>query len=74
VDEALSNLDEDLNKHLRQKLLPLHAQLSFTLLYGTHDGGEACEIGTRIVRMHQGRIEQILSTEEVKARSSMNPR
>lgn len=67
MDEPLSNLDEELNKHLRQELLRLHAQLGFTLLYVTHDGAEATEIGTRIIRMRQGRIEQIIFTEELKA-------
>ncbi|HEU5237927.1 MAG TPA: ABC transporter ATP-binding protein [Pyrinomonadaceae bacterium] len=67
MDEPLSNLDEELNQHLRHELLRLHAQLGFTLLYVTHDRAEATEIGTRIVRMHQGRIEQIVSSKEFKA-------
>jgi iron(III) transport system ATP-binding protein len=67
MDEPLSNLDEDLNKYLRGELLRLHARLGFTLLYVTHDRAEATEIGTRIVRMRQGRIEQIVSTEALRA-------
>jgi len=67
MDEPLSNLDEELNKHLRQELLHLHAQLNFTLLYVTHDRSEAVEIGTRIIRMRQGRIEQIVSAKDFKA-------
>lgn len=59
MDEPLSNLDEELNKRLRQELLHLHAQLNFTLLYVTHDRSEAGEIGTCIVHMRQGCIEQI---------------
>jgi iron(III) transport system ATP-binding protein len=66
MDEPLSNLDEDLNQHLRQELLRLHAQLRFTLLYVTHDRSEATEVGTRIVHMRQGRIEPIVSTQEFK--------
>jgi ABC-type sugar transport system ATPase subunit len=68
MDEPLSNLDEELNRHLRGELLRLHAQLNFTLLYVTHDRAEASEIGTRIVRMRQGHIEQIVSSEEVNTR------
>jgi len=67
MDEPLSNLDEELNKHLRQELLHLHAQLNFTLLYVTHDRSEAVEIGTRIIRMRQGRTEQSVSSKESKA-------
>jgi ABC-type Fe3+/spermidine/putrescine transport system ATPase subunit len=66
MDEPLSNLDEELNQLLRGELLRLHAQLAFTLLYVTHDRAEATEIGTRIVRMHNGRLEQIASAKEFK--------
>ena len=64
MDEPLSNLDEELNQHLRGELLHLHAQLGFTLLYVTHDRAEASEIGTRIVHMRHGSIERIVSSEE----------
>jgi iron(III) transport system ATP-binding protein len=67
MDEPLSNLDEELNQHLRQELLRLHAQLGFALLYVTHDRAEAKEIGTRIVRMRQGQIERIDSTDGFEA-------
>jgi ABC-type Fe3+/spermidine/putrescine transport system ATPase subunit len=66
MDEPLSNLDEELNKHLRGELLRLHTQLGFTLLYVTHDRAEAIEIGTRIVCMRQGRIERVVSSREFK--------
>jgi ABC-type sugar transport system ATPase subunit len=66
MDEPLSNLDEELNRRLRHELLRLHTQLGFTLLYVTHDRVEAADIGNRIIRMRQGRIEQIASAEEVK--------
>ena len=60
MDEPLSNLDEELNQHLRGELLRLHAQLGFTLLYVTHDRAEAREIGTHIVSMREGRIERVV--------------
>jgi iron(III) transport system ATP-binding protein len=58
MDEALSNLDEELNLHLRRELLLLHRQLGFTLIYVTHDHVEARDIGTQIVCMRKGRIER----------------
>lgn len=67
MDEPLSNLDEELNKHLRAQLLRLHTRLNFTLLYVTHDRAEAIEIGTRIVCMRQGRIERIVPSKEFAA-------
>jgi ABC-type sugar transport system ATPase subunit len=67
MDEPLSNLDEELNQHLRTELLRLHAQLSFTLLYVTHDRVEANDIGTRIVCMRHGRIERSVPIAEFTA-------
>ena len=67
MDEPLSNLDEELNQHLRGELLRLHAQLNFTLLYVTHDRAEASEIGTHIVCIRQGRIERAVPVEEFHA-------
>jgi ABC-type Fe3+/spermidine/putrescine transport system ATPase subunit len=57
MDEALSNLDEELSQHLRKELLRLHSQLRFTLIFVTHDHAEAHDIGTRIVRMRCGAVE-----------------
>ncbi len=70
MDEPLSNLDEELNQYLRGELLRLHAQLGFTLLYVTHDRAEAVEIGTRIVRMREGCIAQIVSAEDLENKSN----
>jgi iron(III) transport system ATP-binding protein len=67
MDEPLSNLDEELNQHLRGELLRLHAQLGFTLLYVTHDRAEASDIGARIVCMRHGHVERTVSVEEFKA-------
>jgi ABC-type Fe3+/spermidine/putrescine transport system ATPase subunit len=64
MDEPLSNLDEELNQHLRAELLRLHAQLNFTLLYVTHDRVEANEIATHVVTMRHGRIERSVSIAE----------
>ena len=66
MDEPLSNLDEELNQHLRGELLRLHAQLGFTLLYVTHDRAEASDIGTRIVCMRHGRVERSVAIDEFK--------
>jgi iron(III) transport system ATP-binding protein len=58
MDEALSTLDEELNKQLRQEILRLHADLGFTLVYVTHSGDEAKHIGTRTIHIRQGRIDR----------------
>ena len=58
MDEALANIDEELNRHLRLELLRLHERLGFTLVYVTHDSVEAWDIATHLVRMRLGRIER----------------
>ncbi|MBI4874430.1 MAG: ABC transporter ATP-binding protein [Acidobacteria bacterium] len=59
MDEPLSSLNPELNLRLRQDILRLHRELSFTLLYVTHNREEAHCLGTRLVLMNQGRIERI---------------
>jgi iron(III) transport system ATP-binding protein len=56
MDEPLSALDEALNRKLRSEILRLHDKLGFTLVYVTHSRNEACELGTKIIHLSQGRI------------------
>jgi iron(III) transport system ATP-binding protein len=57
MDEPLSNLDLELNLHLRREILRLHAALGFTLVYVTHSRDEAADIGSRVITMGHGRID-----------------
>jgi ABC-type sugar transport system ATPase subunit len=57
MDEPLSNLDPELNVHLRREILSLHSALAFTLIYVTHSREEAAELGTDVIAMRHGRIE-----------------
>jgi ABC-type Fe3+/spermidine/putrescine transport system ATPase subunit len=59
MDEPLSNLDLDLNQRLRKEILRLHQALGFTLVYVTHDREESSDLGTRVVFMKSGQIEQV---------------
>jgi len=56
MDEPLSSLDEVLNLQLRRKIVRLHEELGFTLVYVTHRRDEAAEIATRIARIEQGTL------------------
>ncbi len=58
-DEPLSNLDAKLRGEMRAEILKLHKKLSTTFIYVTHDQIEAMTMGTRIVVMRAGRIQQI---------------
>ena len=57
MDEPLSSLDPELNLHLRQEILRLHAELGFTLVYVTHSRDEAADLGSRVLIMRHGRID-----------------
>jgi ABC-type sugar transport system ATPase subunit len=57
MDEPLSNLDDELALQMRKEILRLHHDLGFTLVYVTHSRDEARELGTRTIRLKQGRLE-----------------
>lgn len=59
MDEPLSNLDAKLRSQMRVELQKLHHKLGTTTLYVTHDQIEAMTLGSRIVVMNQGVIQQI---------------
>ena len=58
MDEPLSNLDAKLRAQMRVELLKLHEQLGTTMIYVTHDQTEAMTLGTKIVVMKAGYIQQ----------------
>jgi len=58
-DEPLSNLDAKLRVQMRIELAKLHQSLKTTFIYVTHDQTEAMTLGTRIVVMKDGLIQQV---------------
>ena len=59
LDEPLSNLDAKLRTAMRTEITKLHQKLQTTFIYVTHDQVEAMTMGTRIVVMKAGVIQQI---------------
>ena len=59
MDEPLSNLDAKLREHMRVELVRIHKALGTTSIYVTHDQVEAMTMGTRIVVMKDGVIQQV---------------
>lgn len=59
MDEPLSNLDAKLRVQMRTEILKLHQKLQTTFIYVTHDQTEAMTMGTRIVVMKDGIIQQV---------------
>ena len=65
LDEPLSNLDVKMRQELREVILNLHEKLGTTFIYVTHDQTEAMQMGSRIVVMNSGLLQQIGSPQEV---------
>lgn len=59
LDEPLSNLDAKLRTTMRSEIVKLHNQLKTTFIYVTHDQIEAMTMGTKIVVMKLGIIQQV---------------
>ena len=59
MDEPLSNLDAKLRVQMRTEMSRLHDRLGATIIYVTHDQTEAMTLGTRIVVMKDGVVQQV---------------
>ena len=57
-DEPLSNLDAKLRMTMREELKRLHSQLKTTCVYVTHDQLEAMTLGSQIIILNKGKVEQ----------------
>jgi iron(III) transport system ATP-binding protein len=65
LDEPLSNLDANLREEMRFEIRRLHEAFGITTLYVTHDQAEAMVISDRIAVLHQGRVAQIGSADDL---------
>lgn len=65
LDEPLSNLDAKLRVQMRTEIAKLHQKLQTTFIYVTHDQTEAMTLGTKIVVMRDGVIQQVASPKEI---------
>ncbi len=59
LDEPLSNLDAKLRAQMRVEITKLYDKLDTTFIYVTHDQVEALTMGTRIVVLNAGYVQQI---------------
>lgn len=67
LDEPLSNLDAKLRESMRFEILALQKELGITVVYVTHDQGEAMAMSDRIVVMSKGFVQQIGAPHEIYA-------
>ncbi|MGZ4148766.1 MAG: sulfate/molybdate ABC transporter ATP-binding protein [Actinomycetota bacterium] len=65
LDEPFGALDARVRQDLRRWLDGLHRELGVTSLLVTHDQEEALELANQIVVMHEGKVEQVGTPDEV---------
>lgn len=68
MDEPLSALDKRLREHMKTELKLIQQRLGLTVIYVTHDQGEALALSDRIAVMEEGRIAQLSSPQEIYER------
>lgn len=59
MDEPLGALDKQLREHMQYEIKHLHEQLGVTVVYVTHDQGEALTMSDRVAVFNDGRIQQL---------------
>ena len=65
MDEPLSSLDAELRMEMRREIQQLHHRTKTSIVYVTHDQGEALAMADRIIVMKAGRIEQVGTPDEI---------
>ncbi len=65
MDEPFSNLDVNLRRQMRMIIRDLYEQMGSTFLYVTHDQNEAFSMGTKIILLRHGAVEQIGTPDEL---------
>jgi putative spermidine/putrescine transport system ATP-binding protein len=61
MDEPLGALDKQLREHMQYEIKQLHARLGITIVYVTHDQGEALTMSDRIAIFNEGIVQQLAS-------------
>lgn len=65
MDEPLSSLDAELRMSMRREIQELHHLTKASIVYVTHDQGEALAMADKIVVMNKGKIEQVGTPKEI---------
>jgi iron(III) transport system ATP-binding protein len=65
LDEPLSNLDARLRLEMRAELKRIHQEFGTTIVFVTHDQWEAMTLATKIAVMHEGKLQQIGSPDDI---------
>ncbi|MDF1619584.1 ABC transporter ATP-binding protein [Pseudothioclava nitratireducens] len=68
MDEPLGALDKQLREHMQFEIKHLHETLGITVVYVTHDQGEALTMSDRVAVFNDGRIQQLAPPDELYER------
>ncbi len=68
MDEPLGALDRQLREHMQIEIKHIHARLGVTLVYVTHDQGEALTMSDRVAVFRDGALQQVAPPEELYER------
>ncbi len=68
MDEPLGALDKQLREHMQFEIKHLHESLGITVVYVTHDQGEALTMSDRVAVFNDGRIQQLASPQDLYER------
>ncbi len=68
MDEPLGALDKQLREHMQFEIKHLHESLGITVVYVTHDQGEALTMSDRIAVFNDGRIQQLAAPADLYER------
>ena len=68
MDEPLGALDKQLREHMQFEIKHLHENLGITVVYVTHDQGEALTMSDRIAVFNDGRIQQLAPPSDLYER------
>ena len=67
MDEPFGAVDEITRKMLQAEITRIHQELKVTIVFITHDIREALTLGSRVIVMKDGHIEQDASPEKIAA-------
>jgi len=65
MDEPLSALDKQLREEMQLEIRRLHRELGVTMVFVTHDQGEAMTLSDRVAVFNHGRIEQLATPQQL---------
>ena len=74
MDEPLGALDKQLRETMQYEIKHLHDRLGLTVVYVTHDQGEALTMSDRVAVFNAGRIQQLATPDQLYERAEQRVR